>query len=326
MRFLQRGEIQLLALTIVFQLISMFTLFRVATGVASITPGQNTTATTPIVVPSNITSGIVIPDSTPQFVNPAGNSLDASFVLALLFIGANVVVIGFLAYLYRKKKMQWFSLLVSLFLVFNVTELYVSFLAGLYSYVPIVAAVAGLAITLFAAFKGVSWVTNALALLLALELGSSFPVLLQAPLSWIIPGVYAVFDVYAVYYGRMGKLVKQVSSASESGAQSASSELPAKKGSQTKRTGRLQKWPEFGLLAIRLRDFEIGMADIAFYTMVPAVALVLNSLLAFFVVMAAVDAGVVLSFTVFRKREVSPGLPIPILSGLGALLIMSLLI
>ena len=64
------------------------------------------------------------------------------------------------------------------------------------------------------------------------------------------------------------------------------------------------------------------MADIAFYTMVPAIALVLVSLLAFIVVMVVVDVGLVLSFYVFRKKEVAPGLPIPILLGLGALLIM----
>ncbi len=75
-----------------------------------------------------------------------------------------------------------------------------------------------------------------------------------------------------------------------------------------------------------MRDIEIGMADIAFYTMVPGVALVLSGFLAFIVVTAAVDVGMVLSFTVFRKSEVAPGLPIPILLGLTALLIVSLLI
>ena len=59
------------------------------------------------------------------------------------------------------------------------------------------------------------------------------------------------------------------------------------------------------------------MADIAFYTMVPAIALVLVSLLAFIVVMVVVDVGLVLSFFVFKNKEVSPGLPIPILTRTG---------
>ena len=296
-------------LTLAFQIISLFTLFRVATGIASFNPQQNVTQ--PIFLPSNVTQPIVIPNSTPQFVNPVGSGLDASLVLALLFVGANVVVISLLAILYRKKKMQWFSLLVSLFLVFNVTELYFSFILGLSSFIPIIAAFAGVAITLYAAIKGIIWLASLLALLVALELGGAFPVLLQAPLNWIIPLVYAIFDVYAVYFGSMGKLVKQVSNSQES--------------NQGKERRKLSKWPEFGVLSIRFRDIEIGMADIAFYTMVPGVALILSGFLAFAIVTIAVDAGMILSFTVFRKSEVAPGLPIPILLGLAALLAVSLL-
>lgn len=310
-----KSEGELVLLTLAFQIISMFTLFRVATGVASFNPQQNNTGSPGIIIPTNVTQPVAIPGSTPQFVNPVGSGLDASLILALLFVGANVVVIGLLALLYKKKKMQWFSLLISLFLVFNVTELYFSFLTGVYSYIPLVAAFAALLTTLYSAFKGLSWLNSLLALAVALELGGAFPVLLQAPLNWLIPLVYAVFDIYAVYYGRMGKLVKQVSKADENKA--AGTDVPKR---------RLNKWPEFGLLSIRMRDIEIGMADIAFYTMVPGVALVLSGFFAFAVVTAAVDLGMVLSFTVFRKSEVAPGLPIPILMGLTALLIVSLLI
>lgn len=296
-------------LTLAFQIISMFTLFRVATGIASFNPQQNVTQ--PIVLPSNVTQPIVIPNTTPQFVNPVGSGLDASLVLALLFVGANIIVISLLAILYRKKKMQWFSLLISLFLVFNVTELYFSFIMGLSSFIPIIAAFAGVAITLYSAMKGIIWLASLLALLVALELGGAFPVLLQAPLNWIIPLIYAIFDVYAVYFGSMGKLVKQVTNSQES--------------NEGKEKRRLSRWPEFGVLSIRFRDIEIGMADIAFYTMVPGVALILSGFLAFAIVTIAVDLGMILSFTVFRKSEIAPGLPIPILLGLAALLAVSLL-
>ncbi len=317
-RFLLRGEIQLVFLTLAFQIIAMISLLRVATGIASINP-QNATAA--IVLPTNLTQPVTIPVSTPQFVNPVGNGLSASFILALVFVGANVVVITLLAILYRKKKMQWFSLIVSAFLVSVVTVLYFSFLTGLFSILPIVAGFVGLAITIYAAFKGASWLVSLIALFLALELGSSFPVLLQAPLNWIIPLVYALFDIYAVYYGRMGKLVKQVTSEEQVKKQSTGADLTSQP-----RKGFLRGWPEFGVLSIRLRDIEIGMADIAFYTMVPGIALILSSLVAFVAVTVAVDVGMVLSFTIFRKSEVAPGLPIPILFGLGALFVVKLLI
>jgi hypothetical protein len=157
---------------------------------------------------------------------------------------------------------------------------------------------------------------NYLAFFIALELGCSFPVLLQTPLNYIIPAVYAVFDLYAIYYGRMGRLVKQVAEGTKS------KETTFKETPLSTKKSRLDGWPEFGLLTVNFPHIEIGMADIAFYTMVPAIALVLVSLLAFIVVMVVVDVGLVLSFYVFRNKEVSPGLPIPILLGLGALLLM----
>jgi hypothetical protein len=335
----EKSELELLLISITFQIVAFFTILRVATGVAAISSSQTANSSSPaIVIPRNITSSVVIPSSTPQFVSPVGSTISAGFILALIFVGANVAVIGFLAFLYRRKKMRWFSLLISLFLIFNVTELYFTFLTGLSSWVPIGASFAALVITVLAAYRGSALVTNAIALVLALELGSAFPVLLQAPLNWIIPAVYAVFDVYAVYYGRMGKLVRDVSrdedqrhsdrlsptvassrSAVPSTSSSSSTESPGP-------SGRLSRWPDFGLLSIRLSDIEIGMADIAFYTMVPAVALLLDRVIAFIVVMVAVDIGILLSFTVFRKREVSPGLPVPILLGLGALLVVMLFV
>ena len=312
-------------------------MLRVATGIASFNPTTN--STTAIALPANINQNITIPNSTPQFVSPAGSNLSGSFVIALIFVAANVAVIGFLAFLYRRKKMKWFSFLISLFLVFIVTELYFTFLSGLSSWLPLVASFVALGVTIFGAYRGSSFVTNAIALILAIELGSSFPVLLQAPLNWIIPAVYAVFDIYAVYYGRLGKLVREVAIGEGTSVSkpkvsgTVSTTLPTTTAQAipdgSKKTGKLSKWPDFGLLSIKLSEIEIGTADIAFYTMVPAVAALLvarYSLIAFFVVMAAVDVGIVLSFLLFRKREVSPGLPIPILLGLAALLVVSLII
>jgi presenilin-like A22 family membrane protease len=316
----------------------------VATGIASFNSTTNTPpSSSGLALPANINQNISIPNSTPQFVSPAGSSLSASFIIALIFVAANVVVIGFLAFLYRRKKMKWFSLLISLFLVYIVTELYFTFLCGLSSWLPLIASFVALGLTILAAFRGNLIVTNAIALILAIELGSSFPVLLQAPLNWIIPAVYAVFDIYAVYYGRLGKLVREVSREDKATVlrpntpECVSTTLPtttattaqAVSDESENKKRRLSKWPDFGLLSIKLSEIEIGTADIAFYTMVPAVAALLvarYSLVAFFVVMAAVDVGIILSFFLFRKREVSPGLPIPILLGLGALLVVSLVI
>jgi hypothetical protein len=215
--------------------------------------------------------------------------------------------------------MKLFSVAISVFLMFNVTLLYFSFIAGISSIIPILAGLVASLATVFSAFYGSRKLVNFLAFCVALELGCSFPVLLQAPLNYLIPTVYAIFDLYAIYYGRMGRLVKQVADGARLEVQS------VKDSTVSTKMPRLRGWPEFGLLTVNFPHIEIGMADIAFYTMVPAIALVLVSLLAFIVVMAVVDVGLVLSFYVFRNKEVAPGLPIPILLGLGALLIMHLI-
>ena len=319
-RLIDKSESLLLGSTIIFQIVSFFTLLRVATGVAGTNPGSSNT-TQIVVVPKSFNQSIAVPNTTPQFTNPVGSGLDPSFILAALFVAANILVVSILAYLYRKKKMKWFSIVISVFLIFNVTELYFSFLAGLFSLLPIIAAIAASIITIVSAAYGLNNVVNLLALFLALELGSSFPVLLQQPLNWIVPLIYSVFDIYAIYYGRLGRLVKQVGDEDTDSKKKSdpTTELkPAKKS-------RLRKWPEFGLLTINYGNIEIGMADIAFYTMVPAVALILVSVLAFIIVMIVLDLGLVLSFYLFRNKEVAPGLPVPILLGLGALLVMYLL-
>ena len=314
---MDRSDAMLLGFTILFQLISFLTLLRVATGVAAITQPNPNLPT--IVIPTSLNQSIGIPASTPQFQNPVGNGLNSSFLLAALFVIANVIVISMLAYLYRKRKMKWFSVVISLFLIFNVTELYFTFLLGLSSIIPIVAAILVSLAAIACAVYGMKRLVNFLALVLALELGCSFPVLLQAPLNWIVPAVYAVFDIYAIYYGRLGKLVRQVA-IDDSKPKESSERISAK----PKRSG-LANWPDFGLMTINFDRIEIGMADIAFYTMVPAVALILVNLLGFIVVMVVVDLGIIFSFYVFRNKEVSPGLPVPILLGLAALLVMHLL-
>jgi len=324
-KIIERSEIALLATTIIFQVVAMLSLLRVATGVAATTQPSSNSSTPVIVVPS-LNQSVVVPVSTPQFTNPVGGGLSAGLVLAILFVGANIVVISLLAFLYRKKRMKLFSVIVSIFLIFNVTDLYGSFILGLYSSYPFVLAVVASVITIGAALLKSGKMINALALLLALELGSAFPVLLQTPLNWIVPAVYAVFDIYAIYYGRLGKLVRQIGkSADEAKKQLAPVQAGTEKIVTANRGGATSGWPDFGLLTVNLGSIEIGMADIAFYAMVPAVALILKSLFAFAVVMIAVDLGLVVSFYAFRNREVAPGLPIPILSGLFALLIVMVL-
>jgi hypothetical protein len=319
-RIIDRSETLLLGSTIVFQVISLFTLLRVATGVAGTNPNNSNQT---IIVPHSLNQSIGIPDSTPQFTNPVGTGLDPSLVLAALFVVANILVVSILAVLYRRKRMKQFSIVISVFLIFNVTELYFSFIAGLFSLLPIIAAISGSIITIVAAVYGMKNIVNLLALFLALELGSSFPVLLQQPLNWIVPLIYSLFDIYAIYYGRLGRLVKQVGQ--DDGDAKKSAEPDSGKITGPPKKSRLRKWPEFGLLTINYGNIEIGMADIAFYTMVPAVALILVSGLAFIVVMTVLDAGLVLSFYLFRNKEVAPGLPVPILLGLAALLVMYLI-
>ena len=261
-----QSEAMLLGVTVAFQIISFLTLLRVATGIAAV--NQTNPHPGAIVIPSSLNQSISVPVSTPQFQNPAGSGLDASLILVAFFIAANIIVISVLAFLYRKKRMKLFSIAISVFLIFNVTLLYFSFVSGISSIIPFSAGIIASIATIISAFYGSRRLVNYLAFFVALELGCSFPILLQTPLNYIIPAVYAVFDLYAIYYGRMGRLVKQVADGSKS-EDASSKETPL----STKKS-RLDGWPEFGLLTVNFPHIEIGMADIAFYTMVPSIALV----------------------------------------------------
>ena len=112
--------------------------------------------------------------------------------------------------------MKLFSIAISVFLMFNVTLLYFSFISGISSIIPFSAAIVASIATIISAFYGSRRLVNFLAFFVALELGCSFPVLLQTPLNYIVPAVYTVFDLYAIYYGRMGRLVKQVAEGTKS--------------------------------------------------------------------------------------------------------------
>ncbi len=237
---IDRSEAMLLGFSILFQIVSLITLLRVATGVAA---ANSTTSPSQVVVLPSFNQSVSVPSSTPQFVNPAGSGLDSSLLLAALFVIANIVVVSLLAFLYRKKRMKWFSIVISVFLIFNVTELYFSFIAGLYSILPIVAAIVASVITIWSAVKGHTNVVNILALFLALESEVPSRVLLQAPLSWIVPAVYSFFDIYAIYYGRLGKLVKQVGDAENESKK----EIDSKPETVVRapKKSRLGKWPDF---------------------------------------------------------------------------------
>ncbi|MGA2875691.1 MAG: hypothetical protein ABSE82_09155 [Nitrososphaerales archaeon] len=166
-----QSEALLLGVTVAFQIISFFTLLRVATGIAAL----NQTNSNPgaFVIPSSLNQSISVPVSTPQFQNPAGSGLDASLILVALFIAANIIVVSALAFLYRKKRMKLFSIAISVFLIFNVTLLYFSFISGVSSTIPILAGIVASIATIIAAFYGSSRFVNYLAFFIALELGCS---------------------------------------------------------------------------------------------------------------------------------------------------------
>ncbi len=87
-----QSEALLLGVTAAFQVISFFTLLRVATGIAAV--NQTNPHPGAIVMPSSLNQSISVPVSTPQFQNPAGGGLDASLILVALFIAANIIVVS----------------------------------------------------------------------------------------------------------------------------------------------------------------------------------------------------------------------------------------
>jgi hypothetical protein len=230
---------------------------------------------------------------------PAGSALNVVFLVGLAF-GATLVLVWVL----RRKMVKSFkgiifaSLAASAFLLNLVTVD-----AVMYQYVPpgletpivlgtSLALVALLAYTIFV--KNKPLVSTVVLSVVGAEVGTFFALTLPLATALALPLAFAAYDVYAVFRGPLKQLIG----------------IDAK----VALTG----------MSIRAGEFTLGLGDVVFYTMLPAVAFWYSPFAAApYATMLAMDAGVAVTLFLLSRRRLLPGLPIPVL--LGFLVLLSLI-
>ena len=129
-------------------------------------------------------------------------------------------------------------------------------------------------------------------LIIASEVGAYFAFTLEPPTIFLLPLFFAAYDIYAVFKGPLKHLIA------------------LNKGGLSP-------------LTIVVGNIEIGIGDIVFYSMLPAVANIISGTAGFIVTLVTTNAGVVLTLWLANRVKVFPGLPLPVLFGTLAILVAS---
>jgi len=211
------------------------------------------------------------------------------FLNTLIFLAFPVV--GSLLYLkfFKKKAFTYVYALGEATLVSILSFLILGF-AGL-DLTP--AAVIGLAVGaagFLVLVYGKTRAKGAFSLLLSAEAGAYLALVFAPPTLYVVILAFALYDYYSVNRGPLKKVVEQV---------------------------------PFGALSVDFGSISLGLGDELFYSMMPSAAYIMSGLGAALLMLVVVDAGVVATLMLLRKRKALPGLTIPLLLALGLFAILS---
>jgi type IV secretory pathway VirB2 component (pilin) len=136
--------------------------------------------------------------------------------------------------------------------------------------------------------KNRPWLSTVILALVGAEVGSFFAFTLPLFTALLLPVAFSLYDIYAVFRGPLKQLIAVDSTVALVG------------------------------MSIKAGEFTLGLGDVVFYTMLPAIAfrpdLGLSPYVPFEMI-AAIDAGVVATLYLLSKKRLLPGLPIPMLLG-----------
>lgn len=222
--------------------------------------------------------------------------------VALLVLGAFSVTVFLLAIAKRKKWfiMRFFIIIILFLMALALTTVLLStILTGVFhgAYAGLIAILIGGVVAIMAVYAlanpKMPLTAATSSLIIAAEAGTFFAITLAFPTVLLLPLFFAVYDVYAVFKGPLGRLLESIDA------------------------------KHLSLLSTRIGDVQIGMGDIVFYSMLPAVGLTLGGLMGAIVTSLATNVGVSLTLLLLSKRKFFPGLPLPV--ALGSIVLLSLL-
>jgi len=150
------------------------------------------------------------------------------------------------------------------------------------------------ALASFTVFRTRSRACNLVVLCLGGALGTFLGVSIPTLSAILILGFLAIYDVFAVYHGPVGKIAR--------------SGLDQLRG-----------------LSFSFKDIQMGLGDLTFYSMLSGHMLLYFGLVQCLASIIGILFGCLLAFKMLERKGMFPGLPFPILFGLTAGLLASLL-
>ncbi len=252
-----------------------------------------------LITAQNLPTYQVIVNSTGSSYDPLGPSAAGSAGnAALLVVFAFALTLG-LVWLLRRKMVNSFKLVVFgsvAFSAFVLTLITADTFAFNYLppsiEVPVAFGAAGLMVVLVAytifVRNNVILATVILAFIGA-EVGSFFAETLTPGTAIALPIAFSIYDVYAVFKGPLKALIGTNPGVALVG------------------------------MSIKAGEFTMGLGDIVFYTMLPALALFSAGVIPAILTMAAIDIGVIITLFLLSRKRLLPGLPIPMALGIAVL-------
>ncbi len=140
--------------------------------------------------------------------------------------------------------------------------------------------------------KNRPWLSTIILAFVGAEVGSFLAETLSPWTALILPLAFSLYDIYAVFRGPLKQLIGTA--------------------------------PNIALvgMSIKAGEFTLGLGDVVFYTMLPALALFQFGLSSALATIVAIDFGVIVTLFLLSRRRLLPGLPIPMLLGVGTLVLM----
>ena len=125
---------------------------------------------------------------------------------------------------------------------------------------------------------------------LAIYYGTSLAIFMKPPTVLILPLAFGLYDIYAVFRGPLRVLINETSE-------------------------KVQFYP----MIVRLGEVHIGLGDLVFYSMLPAVGLLLLNIRIAILLVGVVQVGLLSTLYFLKQFKFFPGLPIPIFLGTAIL-------
>lgn len=237
--------------------------------------------------------------SVPAY-EPFGNSISGSVGNSLMMLVTVFFVTFGLVFLVRKKMYNFIKRFLSVFVVFAsilissiLTQILLPSIisSNIFEISLIISLSIGTIISI-STFKSENKFLGMIsALILSVEMATYFAIFIRPPTVFILPIVFALYDIYAVFIGPLKTLI-------------------------------VDNKLTLGPLVVRLGILQIGLGDIVFYSFLPSVGLILIGVNGAIAAILATNIGLAITLLMLRKRKSFPGLPIPVLMAVTALLIL----